>query len=452
MKLTDLNRDGGIGANCLLIELGDFTFVIDSGLNPKKVGRETTPDFTTLRDRNLDFVILTHCHLDHLGSLPILLRHHPETRVLTSIPNTILAPRMLRNSVNVMKRQREEHGISEYPLFTHSEVDRLKARFFSMSFGHPRRVDLDTDEIEITLFPAGHVAGAAGVQIIHKHRAIFFTGDVLFDDQRILPGARFPRQHFDTVITETTRGASPAIAGKSRHEEVERLLQIINNTIHRGGSVLIPVFALGRSQEVLTILNDARQAGHLVECSVFGGGLGMDLANYLDQIAHKTGLVRFNRGILKQLGVRPCPRQIKPGKEPQEPGIYVLSSGMMAENTPSYGLAASLLGHHHNAVCFVGYCDPDTPGGKLLATKSGDRFLFETLNYQCPVRAEIERFELSGHADREELLEFALQAEPRAVVLTHGDPEARAWFLESMASQSPEIKIVNPIPLEETAV
>ncbi|RKX31263.1 MAG: MBL fold metallo-hydrolase [Verrucomicrobia bacterium] len=452
MKLTDLNRDGGIGANSLLIEVGDFTFVIDAGLNPKKIGREATPDFSLLRDRNLDFVILTHCHLDHLGSLPIILRHHPETRVLTSIPNTTLAPRMLRNSVNVMMRQREEHGISEYPLFTQSEIERLVTRFLPMSFAQPRKIHLDTDEVEITFFPAGHVAGAAGVRLVHKHRAIFFTGDVLFDNQRILPGARFPRQHFDTVVTETTRGATPGIDGKSRHEEVERLLHTINNVIERGGSVLIPIFALGRMQEILTILNDARQAGHLVECPVFGGGLGMDLADYLDQIARKTGLVNFSRGTLKKLGVRPCPRRTKPGKEPAEPGIYVLSSGMMVENTPSYALAATLLGHHHNAICFVGYCDPDTPGGKLLATRSGDRFLFEALNFQCPVRAEIERFHMSGHADRRELLEFALQADPRAVVLTHGDPEARVWFAENLAAQRPDIKVVNPPPLVETSV
>ena len=449
MKLTDLNRDGGIGANSLLIELGEFTFVIDAGLHPKRTGREALPDFRSLADRHLDFVILTHCHLDHLGGLPVLLRQHPETRVLTSLPNTTLAPRMLHNSVNVMTRQREEQGIPGYPLFTHSEVDELAPRFLPMLFGQPRRVSLDRDEIEITFFPAGHVAGAAGVQFVHKHRSVFFTGDTLFEDQRILEGARFPRRHFDTMVTETTRGATPAVPGKSRHEEIERLIHTINNVIHRNGSVLIPVFALGRMQEILTILNDARRAGHLVDCPVFGGGLGLDLADYLDQIARKTGLVRFNRNVLRQLGLKPFPRRLKPGREPGEKGIFVLSSGMMVENTPSYAMASGLLGHHHNAICFVGYCDPDTPGGALMASKAGDTFLFETLNYQCPVRAEVERFELSGHADRDELLEFILQAEPRAVVLTHGDPEARQWFSESIGAANPAIRVTDPVPLEE---
>lgn len=70
MKLTDLNREGGIGANSLLIELGDFTFVIDAGLHPKLAGRTALPEFRLLADRQVDFVILTHCHLDHLGDSP----------------------------------------------------------------------------------------------------------------------------------------------------------------------------------------------------------------------------------------------------------------------------------------------------------------------------------------------------------------------------------------------
>lgn len=452
MKLTDLNREGGIGSNSLLVELGDFTFVIDAGLHPKLAGREALPDFRLLADRQVDFVILTHCHLDHLGGLPVLMRQHPEAQVLTSVPNLTLAPRMMHNSVNVMSRQREEQGIAGLPLFTHTEVDQLVPRFMPMLFGQPRRLVLDHDEIEITFFPAGHVAGAAGVRIVHKHRAIFFTGDVLFHEQRILDGAKFPKGHFDTIVTETTRGRTPAVPGKSRTEEVERLIHTLNNVIHRGGSVLIPVFALGRTQEILTILNDARRSGKLADCPVFGGGLGLDLADYLDKIARKTGLVKFNRNVLKQLRLRPMPRRLKPGREPGEKGIYVVSSGMLVQNTPSYALASGLLGHHHNAICFVGYCDPATPGGELLASKAGETFLFETLDFQCPIRAEVEQFSLSGHADREELLEFALQAEPRVVVLTHGDPEARQWFAEEIPRANDTIKVIDPVPLQEIQV
>src|SRR6185295_12809830 len=107
------------------------------------------------------------------------------------------------------------------------------------------------------------------------------------------------------------------------------------------------------------------------------------------------------------------PKKIIPGHEPQHRGLYIVSSGMLVERTPSYTLASGLLGHARNTIGFVGYCDPDTPGGQLLATKPGEDFLFEAAQVRTKVKARIERFELSGHADREELLEFAVQTGAR---------------------------------------
>lgn len=119
---------------------------------------------------------------------------------------------------------------------------------------------------------------------------------------------------------------------------------------------------------------------------------------------------------------------------------------MMVEKTPSNTLASGLLGHARNTIGFVGFCDPETPGGRLLAAKNGDRFLFESAHVQSKVQARIERFELSGHADREELLSFAVQTAARSIVLTHGDPPARAWFAQQLAAQLPAAKVLDPVP------
>jgi hypothetical protein len=98
-------------------------------------------------------------------------------------------------------------------------------------------------------------------------------------------------------------------------------------------------------------------------------GLGMDLCDYFDEISRKTKHIQFNRHIIKELKIKPLPRKFNPGEDPQQNGLYVLGSGMMVENTPSYALAAGMLGHARNTIGFVGYCDPETPGGELLATK-----------------------------------------------------------------------------------
>jgi Cft2 family RNA processing exonuclease len=121
---------------------------------------------------------------------------------------------------------------------------------------------------------------------------------------------------------------------------------------------------------------------------------------------------------------------------------------MLVERTPSYTIASGLLGHSRNTIGFVGYCDPETPGGALLAAAPGSTFVFETAHVKTKVKARIDRFELSGHADREELLEFAVQTGARSIVLTHGDPAARAWFLQQLSAQIPGAKVLDPVPLK----
>lgn len=451
MRITDLNREGGIGSNSLLVELGKFNFVVDAGLHPKFAGLKAMPDFDFIGDRVIDFVIVTHCHLDHIGSLPILLQRHPNARVFMSLPSQMLVERMLHNSCNVMKRQKAEQNIAEYPLFTHEDVERIASRFEALKYNQAFELAYGGDSISITLHQAGHVAGAGGFEISHGGRNFFFTGDVLFDDQRTIQGARFPQpKKFDAMVIETTRGETERPEGKSRESEIERLLETIRATLRRGGSALIPVFALGRMQELLSLINAARKDGRLPpKCNVFGAGLGLDIADYFDQISKRTQLVKYSRKITKEMRLKRPPRKTVPGKELAEQGIYILSSGMLVERTPSYMIASTLLAHTRNSVCFVGYCDPDTPGGKLLDTTPGSTFVFEALDYQCPVLAHVDRFEMSGHADREEILDFALQAKPKSIMLTHGDPGARDWFSDQLSSVSNnEIQVFDPEPLK----
>ena len=251
---------------------------------------------------------------------------------------------------------------------------------------------------------------------------------------------------------ETTRGATERPLGKSRAEEVARLIESINNTIKSGGSFLLPVFALGRMQEILTIIHDARQFDRIVECPIYASGLGLDLVDYFDDIARKTKHIQFSRSWAKDLKVKPLPRKLKAGEDPKQNALYIVSSGMLVEKTPSYTLASGLLGHAHNTIGFVGYCDPETPGGKLLESKHGETFLFDAAHVKTKIKAAVERFELSGHADREELLEFAVQTQARSIVLTHGDPPARAWFMEKLTERLPGSKILDPVPRKQYLV
>ena len=172
----------------------------------------------------------------------------------------------------------------------------------------------------------------------------------------------------------------------------------------------------------------------------------MDICNYFDKISHRTGLINFDLKILKQLDIKTIDPKLRPGKNIKKKGIYIVSSGMLVERTPSYNVAASLLNTASNGIFFIGYCDPDTPGGQLLANKDVESFYFNAFDYLSPIRASIKKFDLSGHADRDSLVEYALQARPDTIVLTHGENEARNWFQQSLNQHLPNTQIIDPIP------
>lgn len=452
MKFVDLSKAQDVGTSCILAEIGPFNILIDAGLHPKKVGMEATPDFKKIKEFSLDYIILTHCHLDHLGSFPVIFRQQRQAVILTSVPSMTLAPRMLRNSYQVMRRQSEEQDIPGYPLYNRSDIKAVEEALVPMIYGETRVFEKGGHRLEVTFYSSGHIVGASGCLIKYKHRTVFITGDVLFDGQYTVPGASFPKGPFDVLIMETTRGATPRPSESTRETEMVRLMETINHTIDRGGSCLIPVFALGRMQEMLAFFHVARGEGRLRNCPIFCSGLGMDLVEYFDEIARKTGLIHFRKKMVTQLRVKPLKQDVLAGVDFETKGIYLLSSGMLIEHTPSYIVASALVSHPHNSICFVGYCDPDTPGGKLLEAKHDDAFSFDVLDYVGSVRAHVDKFDLTGHADREELLEFAKVVNPEVIILTHGDPDARGWFEGELAKKVMGAKIINPVPAREYMV
>src|SRR5213083_1673388 len=139
MRILNLNPDTAIGASAWFVEIDGHRLLMDAGTHPKREGREALPLFRAIAKEELDAIAISHCHHDHVGSLPLAVRQFPRAHVLLTELSYFLVERVLHNSVNVMKRQREEMGIKEYPLFSHDEIDDIAPLF--QGFKYNREVD-----------------------------------------------------------------------------------------------------------------------------------------------------------------------------------------------------------------------------------------------------------------------------------------------------------------------
>jgi Cft2 family RNA processing exonuclease len=133
---------------------------------------------------------------------------------------------------------------------------------------------------------------------------------------------------------------------------------------------------------------------------------------------------------------------------PKKGHIYLISSGMMTEHTLSNLFAQEFLAHERHSIFFVGFCDPESPAGKLRATKRGDSVTLNAAHGAQPVRCRVEHFDFTAHAQREDLLGYILEVKPRVCVLVHGDAPALAWFQQELAAQAPGMKVIVPPPGE----
>lgn len=451
MKFINLTRRTEIGANCYYLGSGAEGVVLDCGMHPKEEGEMALPLLTRLAGRPVSAILLSHAHLDHIGSLPVLMRQQPQARVFMTEPTAAIGDALLHNSVNVMIREREEVGVI-YPLFTHRETDRAMDRWQHCRIGQPFTVHGErgsarpNDELTFEYCPAGHVLGAAGILLRAEGRTIFYTGDVNFEDQTLIKGATFPESGIDVLIIEATRGDSPLPEDFSRAKEEERFATAIDRAFSRGGCVLVPVFALGKTQEVLTMLYKFKRNKVIADVPIYIGGLSSKMTEIYDRRANQSPRV------LPRLQLFP---EVKPyvlnGKTiadaPARPHrIYALSSGMMTPKTLSNIFARRIIDRPEHSIFFVGYADPESPAGVLRRAKPNELVSLDSDEPAKPLRCRLEQFQFSAHASRESILAYIRKVAPKKVVVVHGDVPAVEWLRAAAAAALPESEIVVPRP------
>jgi Cft2 family RNA processing exonuclease len=432
MDFVNLTRHLGIGSNCYWLRVGGKNIILDAGADPKVDGLGSTPNLATVPQGTVDAIIITHAHQDHIGSLPVLTRREPQCPVFMTEGTANIGDIMLHNSVNVMTRQREELKLMEYPLYTHRGVDLCQQAWVRCPLRQRRNLlgDLCDDDNEVTFefYHAGHILGSVGVLIRHAGKSFFYTGDVNFENQTIMTGADFPEEGVDYLLMETTRGDSPTPVGFSRANEEERFSNAVRQAIADGGTVTIPVFALGKTQEVLALLWQMRLRGEIGNIPIYIGGLSVKVTTAYDAMAATSVRNHPELQLLQEMAPYVLSGREIQNVQPRKRAIYALSSGMMTEHTLSNIFARKILGDASQHLFFVGFSDPDSPSARIRKASPGDEIMLDKDHPAIPLKCDVREFSFSAHTNRETIRNYAALLRPSKILLVHGDRPALDWF------------------------
>jgi len=452
LKFINLTRHTEIGANSYYLEIERHRLVLDCGMHPKNTGDDALPLFKAIADRDVEAVLISHAHQDHIGTLPLAMRRFSGARVFMTEATAEIGSVLLHNSVNVMTRQREEIGELSYPLFTHRETDRSSERWRrcplrqQMSIASERAPRREKHALAFEFFDAGHVLGSTGIMLRTEGRTVFYTGDVNFDDQTIMEAAVFPEEKIDVLIMECTRGDHAKPEGWTRANEERRFSEALGAALERDACVLIPVFALGKTQEILAMLYKFRRQRLLPEFPIYIGGLSSKFTDIYDRRTHTTRRqmprLKLMRDvapyILNDETVRDTP--VRGGR------VYVLSSGMMIPKTLSNVFARRIIENPIHSIFFVGYANPESPAGLLRDAGIGGEVALDPNKPRQQIRCNIEQFQFSAHATRESLIHYAAKTSPNKILLVHGDPPAVEWMRDTLSNKLPGSEIIVPTP------
>lgn len=429
-----------IGASCYYLNFDGNGIIIDSGIDPRKTGTESLPDFGLLKDLPTDYVLISHAHQDHIGSLPFLIKMFPHLKIISTPQTRALAELVLHNAVSILRKEIIDENFSFY---NHDEVDLL---IQSMNYLEYEKEQLLTSfyaglnsDVKIKFYDAGHILGAAGILLENQGKKIFYTGDIKLSKQQILPGAILPPTKIDVLILETTYGSTPVEEIPEWNSEAKRFAKEANNVLSAGGSILIPVFALGKMQEILSMIFNLIKKRKLADVSLYVGGIGKQISRVYDLNRYTTNRIDKEFEISSV-----CTKDYKDITNSQEffktPSIVLASSGMMIKGTASYDFALRWLSQKHSAIFTVGYMDIESPGYLILKSSKNQILILEE-SLKMKVNCEIKNFRFPSHSNREELLEIVKKLNPENLILVHGEEQSINSMANLILKKFSKIKI-----------
>jgi len=450
IRVSYLGGGRQVGRSCLYLQTPESRVMLDCGVDvaSEQEGYPLleAPEFNI---QDLDAVIVSHSHLDHSGFVPYLFKYGFKGPVYCTEPTRDVMALLTLDYVKIMRSEGKE------PIYSTDDIKEMVKHTVCLEYDEVTDV---TPDIRITLYNAGHILGSA---MVHLHignglHNLLYTADMKYGRTRLLEPAitQFPR--LETLMIESTYGGKDNVL-PPRAEQEEQIRIIIDETIKRGGKVLVPVLGSGRAQEVMVLIEGLMRSGKLDKTPIFIDGMVWDITaihtaypEYLNNVVRKLIFHKdqnpFLADVFKEVG-----SQKERMKVIEETGacIILATSGMLVGG-PSVEYLRHLADNPKNSLMFVCYQGEGSLGRRLQRGEKEINYGTAAKPEICPVKMEVHTIEgFTGHSGRGELMNFLLKCEPRPkkVIVNHGE-NSRCLDLASSIHKQNRIETVCPRNLE----
>ncbi|XP_056305724.1 integrator complex subunit 11 [Danio aesculapii] len=443
IKVTPLGAGQDVGRSCILVSIGGKNIMLDCGMHMGFNDDRRFPDFSYITQNGrltefLDCVIISHFHLDHCGALPYMSEMVGyDGPIYMTHPTKAICPILLEDFRKITVDKKGETNF-----FTSQMIKDCMKKVVPLNLHQTVQVD---DELEIKAYYAGHVLGAAMVQIKVGLESVVYTGDYNMTPDRHLGAAWIDKCRPDILISESTYATTIRDSKRCRERD---FLKKVHETVERGGKVLIPVFALGRAQELCILLETFWERMNLKAPIYFSTGLTEKANHYYklfitwtNQKIRKT-FVQRNMFEFKHIKAFDRSYADNPG-----PMVVFATPGMLHAGQ-SLQIFKKWAGNEKNMVIMPGYCVQGTVGHKIL---NGQKKLEMEGRATLDVKLQVEYMSFSAHADAKGIMQLIRMAEPRNMLLVHGEAK-KMEFLKDKIEQEFSISCFMPANGETTTV
>jgi len=425
VRVTSLGGSREVGRSAHLLQTPESKVLLDCGVNVAADDKSAFPYLNApeMRLGEIDAVVITHAHLDHSGFAPYLFKYGYDGPVYTTKPTRDLSVLLQLDYVDIARNEAKELP------YTKKNVQEFVKHTVPLEYGDVTDI---TPDMRLTLHNSGHILGSA---LAHLHIGegrynIVYTGDLKFEDSRLLSAAEHDFPRLEALIMDSTYGGSDAIQ-PSREDSENDFLDIVKGTLKEGGKVLVPAFAVGRAQEMMLLLEDAYSSGELEDLTVHLDGMIWEATSihtaypeYLSDDLQNKILHQENNPFLSDIF-----NQVKSREERERivsggSSVILSTAGMMAGG-PILEYFRRLAPGSKNSLIFVGYQSEGSMGRRLqkgwrevpMRDDSGKRNVVQ-------VNMDINTVEgFSAHSDRKQLVDFVKRSSPKPgkILCVHGE-------------------------------